>query len=762
MAGKSLVPRNSGEGGIGKSNVWWGSGYFNNIYCDTGYFGDQLLVSGRDVMEIIDTTVEQKIEEVGGGPRWERAETEGNIYFPNNVGINNPNPSEKLDVSGNVLVSNNLTVTNLLSGRSISTQDLSISGTGFNSVAKDLSLEVLQPGSNVFLDKDPIRRTLKIHTLHEPIQSSESSINQGRTYIQSIELDQHGHVIDLISGTETGIDTQRTDDEIKDIGTGLIKEGANVTIDKNTNDKTLTINSHHPLIPRAQESSDNSGRDYIQNIKFDEYGHVTGLEIGTETITSSQVLSNIQAGDNVRILENNNDGIDIFSDHPATENVAGSTHNLFESRLYIKDIKLDEFGHVTGISSEAETITVSDLSDYVTNKLVAGDNIDLNNHREFVDHDSAFNFTSIDDNSDFLYVGEGNAWQDPIDGFFVDFGDGNGHDTFVLDGESGLSINYESASVTISQNSPLVNNGVPPVSLSGQYTSYIETDRVSISSSHVIVNNVPPSSNNQNRTYIQNIDLDQFGHVNGLSVGTESFVPRTDSEILDLCLGLLQDGDNISISKDFVNGEATISSHHIDIPDAADDSNNSGTTYIQNISLDSYGHVTNIATSSERTDSQIVSAISSSLVEGENVSIDTSTANEIKLNYNLTSVLDEIYPIGSIYISASSTDPQSLFGGIWVSFGQGRCLVGLDSNDTDFNTTEAIGGEKNVALTKDQLPSHHHGFTPEYIANGNAHRGELSPSSFSIDSPTTSSAGGNQAHNNMQPYIVVSMWKRTG
>jgi hypothetical protein len=836
MGGKSLVPRNSGEGGIGKSDTWWGTGYFNNIYCDTGYFGDQLLLSGRDVMEIIDTTVEQKIEEVGGGPRWERAETEGNIYFPNNVGINNSNPSEKLDVSGNVLVSNNLTVTNLLSGRSIFTQDLFISGSGFNTVAKELSLEVLQPGSNVFLDKDPIRRTLKIHTLHEPIQSSESSINEGRTYIQSIELDQHGHVIDLISGTETGIDTQRTDDEIKDIGTGLIKEGINVTIDKNTTDKTLIINSHHPVIPRAQENSDNSDRDYIQNIKFDEYGHVTGLEMGTETITSSQVLSNVQAGDNVRILENDNDGIDIFSDHPATENVAGSTFHTSDSRIYIQDIKLDEFGHITGIESNIETITVSDLSDYVSNNIVAGDNIEIERNKTYFQGGGVLDQFSEGG----AYLSFNSNWTSPIEGIYADTGTSEEFDfnLFLQESEfeqSGISVDYLNGEISLDPTSPLIINGSYPY-LSGTWEYYNEGSRFAISSSHIPIDDASSSVNNEDRNYVQSLKLDQYGHVTGISSAAENFVPRTDSEILGIAYDVLLAGENISLVKDDLNKTVTINSSHIaveaeesvtnslrtyiqsiqlddhghvtEISSAAENfiprtdtdiynvvsnvlsagdnitlsknasneevtisSNhitthpasstaNSNRAYIQNISFDSYGHVLSTTSSNERTDLEIINVIGDSLVEGQNVSIDKSTEGEIKISYDSAStILATTYPIGSIYISVNSDNPASVFGGTWESFAKGRCLIGLDSNDPDFNLVEKPGGEKDVTLSVNELPSHNHGKTPLYVGE-NSHRGG-SGSAFSIDNVVEVEAGGDNPHNNMQPYIVVYMWKRT-
>lgn len=70
---------------------------------------------------------------------------------------------------------------------------------------------------------------------------------------------------------------------------------------------------------------------------------------------------------------------------------------------------------------------------------------------------------------------------------------------------------------------------------------------------------------------------------------------------------------------------------------------------------------------------------------------------------NAFSVLDA-YPVGSIYISTSSTNPSSLFGGTWQAFGKGRTLVGVDSNDSDFSYAEKTAGSK-------YLQSHNHTFT---------------------------------------------------
>ncbi len=54
------------------------------------------------------------------------------------------------------------------------------------------------------------------------------------------------------------------------------------------------------------------------------------------------------------------------------------------------------------------------------------------------------------------------------------------------------------------------------------------------------------------------------------------------------------------------------------------------------------------------------------------------------------------YPIGAIYLSVDSTNPSKLFGGTWVGFGAGRCLVGVDTSQTEFNTAQKTGGNKNL------------------------------------------------------------------
>lgn len=74
---------------------------------------------------------------------------------------------------------------------------------------------------------------------------------------------------------------------------------------------------------------------------------------------------------------------------------------------------------------------------------------------------------------------------------------------------------------------------------------------------------------------------------------------------------------------------------------------------------------------------------------------------------DLSSLWDQIYPVGSIYITVNATNPSVLFGGTWEQL-KGKFLVGIDSSDTDFKTSEKTGGEKTHILKVDEMPSHNH------------------------------------------------------
>lgn len=120
-----------------------------------------------------------------------------------------------------------------------------------------------------------------------------------------------------------------------------------------------------------------------------------------------------------------------------------------------------------------------------------------------------------------------------------------------------------------------------------------------------------------------------------------------------------------------------------------------------------------------------------------------------------------LMPVGFIYISIDSTDPNTVFGfGTWAVFGAGRTLVSLDSTDTDFDAVEETRGEKTHTLITSEMPAHYHS---THVEGGGATAGALEyrPVNGNQSPVYTTSVGGDGAHNNIQPSIVVYMFKRT-
>lgn len=131
---------------------------------------------------------------------------------------------------------------------------------------------------------------------------------------------------------------------------------------------------------------------------------------------------------------------------------------------------------------------------------------------------------------------------------------------------------------------------------------------------------------------------------------------------------------------------------------------------------------------------------------------------------NLVTDFDAIYPIGSIYMSVTNTNPEILFGGSWESI-NGRFLLSSgtssDGNNYEIGTT---GGEVNHNLTINEMPNHNHTYDIENIVTSIGNGGAWSPCIKGTGNPAlnqnTSDVGKSQPHNNMPPYLVVNIWKR--
>ena len=167
-----------------------------------------------------------------------------------------------------------------------------------------------------------------------------------------------------------------------------------------------------------------------------------------------------------------------------------------------------------------------------------------------------------------------------------------------------------------------------------------------------------------------------------------------------------------------------------------------------------------------------------------------TNTSQIATTAFVTTALQSLYPVGSIYINAGvSTNPATLLGfGTWVAFGAGRVMVGLNGADPLFDVLEETGGSKDAVVVSHthtgsaaSAGSHNHiGGVP--VQSGQTIYGQSSVSGYSrtghasgeigygmysstagdhSHSVTVNSTGSSGTNANLQPYITVAMWKRT-
>lgn len=197
----------------------------------------------------------------------------------------------------------------------------------------------------------------------------------------------------------------------------------------------------------------------------------------------------------------------------------------------------------------------------------------------------------------------------------------------------------------------------------------------------------------------------------------------------------------------------------------------------------------------------ISSAISSKADVSSPSFLGTPTAPTATFGANTTQIattafvvaaLSLIYPVGSIYINASvSTNPSTLLGfGTWSEFGVGKVVIGLDSSDALFDTLEKTGGSKNAVVVSHthtgttSAYTHNHYVSTGGNADGGPYMGNYNPANADNFKPslsgsssypndkissdnthshtmTTDATGSSGTNANVQPYVVVKMWKRT-
>lgn len=157
-------------------------------------------------------------------------------------------------------------------------------------------------------------------------------------------------------------------------------------------------------------------------------------------------------------------------------------------------------------------------------------------------------------------------------------------------------------------------------------------------------------------------------------------------------------------------------------------------------------------------------------------------------DHRISSIVDAIYPVGSIYMSVNNANPGTLFGGTWERI-QDTFLLAAGQT----YSAGATGGEAAHTLSYSEMPEHAHysmgktaaengDWTFPLIKNVPNYSGawatRIDPTnaehvlfaSYTADGhgfndvtqvAYTGASGGGQAHNNMPPYLAVYVWKRT-
>lgn len=141
----------------------------------------------------------------------------------------------------------------------------------------------------------------------------------------------------------------------------------------------------------------------------------------------------------------------------------------------------------------------------------------------------------------------------------------------------------------------------------------------------------------------------------------------------------------------------------------------------------------------------------------------------------ISSIIDVAYPVGSIYISSSTTHPSITFGGVWEHFAEDKFLLSAGSTYANGST----GGSATVTLTSAQsgVPAHSHKYqdynTTYTLKTTNRKPGTSTAVAYGTSltagggatertSSNNTAANASQAHNNMPPYLAVYMWERVG
>jgi hypothetical protein len=270
----------------------------------------------------------------------------------------------------------------------------------------------------------------------------------------------------------------------------------------------------------------------------------------------------------------------------------------------------------------------------------------------------------------------------------------------------------------------------------------------------------------------------------------------TGSDAVDSASGSLAIVGDTSLSTT-VSGNRVVIDHSVT---GATDVDNSGNTFVQDVTMDSAGHVTALASTAVAITNTDISA--GAAINAEKIHDGTVSNTEFGYLNGVTSaiqtqidaIIATVYPVGSVYLNySSSTNPATLFGvGSW-SLMYNRVIIGAGSsyglNTTGGATTSS--GSTSFTIASGNLPHHNHIWKKEDVVESSGNYSGLdywygnrqitfntngSNQYFFGDPDTQTAYTSNPNYNGVnspsaisisissstiQPYWAVYMWYRT-
>lgn len=261
-----------------------------------------------------------------------------------------------------------------------------------------------------------------------------------------------------------------------------------------------------------------------------------------------------------------------------------------------------------------------------------------------------------------------------------------------------------------------------------------------------------------------------------------------DDSITIAFTGVVENANNAIKSKQDYLGQNIHETYIKDIQ-----GNNNKLTIVKGNDVSSIINIDNVPNAIKATQDSRGQKIDTTYIK--NISVSDNTLTIYKGDGSATNLdiisFNQIYPVGAIYMSTVSTNPATLFKiGNWEALPAGRVLLAQGTSTWGVNySAGSTGGEDKHILTVSESAPHNHtgsattsGSTHTHTLTMQASHGKsgnggvprfsdgdvwssyktqnLSAAGEHSHAITINNSGGGQAHNNMQPYLSVYMWKR--